>query len=257
MNEFWLQARLRIGKRNVIASGLIFASTYLIFLFSPLYQVSDSKYSMLLSQSLLEYRSFSLDHYAIPRLKPAVGDLTYKNGNMYQIELVGPHLYYFPAQGSSVLSVPYVAVANALGLSAVNEDGTYNALGEIKIQTGLAALLMAVAVTIFFLTSRLILPFGWSVVVAVGAALGTQIWSTASRGLWSHTWTTFLSALVVYLLLAADHSLPAAVRSFRGNRRGLACRIRALFTLSLRQAGAELLRRKPANVFCICAGPAG
>lgn len=204
MREFWSNARPRILKPNAIAIGFIFAATYLIFLFSPLYQVTDSKYSMLLSQSLLEHRSFSLDHYSLPRLAPVQGDLTYKNGGMYQIELVGSHLYYFPAQGSSVLSLPYVAMENALGISAVSERGTYNAAGEIEIQTGLAALLMALAAVIFFLTSRLILPLGWSIVIALGAALGTQVWSTASRGLWSHTWATFLSAIIVYLVLAAE-----------------------------------------------------
>jgi hypothetical protein len=193
----------RVGFDKLIA-GLIFAGTLLIFWFSPLYQVSDSSYSMLLSQSLLEHRSFMLDYYAIPRLPPVEGDLTYKNGPIYQIEWVGNHLYYFLPQGSSVLSVPYVALANAFGVSPANADGTYNAAGEVKIETGLAALLMALTAVIFLLTSRLLLPLGWSVLIALGSTLGTQIWSTASRGLWSHTWATLISAIVVYLLLVAE-----------------------------------------------------
>jgi hypothetical protein len=204
MGKFSLSTRLKALRSNLIASGLIFAAAFSIFSFSPLHQVSDSNYSMLMIQSLLEHRSFALDHYSIPRLAPVEGDYTYKNGGIYQIELVGTHLYYFFPQGSSVLSVPYVALANALGISAANEDGTYNAAGEIRIETGLAALLMALATVIFFLTSRLILPMGWSLVAALGGALGTQIWSTASRGLWSHTWATFIGAIVVYLLLAAE-----------------------------------------------------
>src|SRR6185295_10995456 len=39
-------------------------------------------------------------------------------------------------------------------------------------------------------------------VLAVGAALGTQVWSTASRALWSDTWAILLLGITIYLLLA-------------------------------------------------------
>src|SRR5438876_970106 len=57
---------------------------------------------------------------------------------------------------------------------------------------------------ILFLTARLILPPGWSVLVALGGALGTQVYSTASRALWSETWGIFLLGLVVLLLVAYE-----------------------------------------------------
>src|SRR5262249_38335104 len=100
--------------------------------------------------------------------------------------------------------IPYVAIANALGVSAANSDGAFNERGEMTIQTGLAALLMALLATIFYFSIRLVLPISWSVVVALGASLGTQIWSTASRGMWSHTWSVFLTGLVVYVLLRTE-----------------------------------------------------
>jgi hypothetical protein len=49
-----------------------------------------------------------------------------------------------------------------------------------------------------------LLPIGWSVLIALGGALGTQVWSTASRALWSHTWGIFLLGIIIYLLLAAE-----------------------------------------------------
>ena len=41
-------------------------------------------------------------------------------------------------------------------------------------------------------------------VLALGGALSTQIWSTASRVLWSHTWQIFLFGVVAYLLLSQE-----------------------------------------------------
>jgi hypothetical protein len=93
-----------------------------------------------------------------------------------------------------VLSAPYVALMNASGVSAANPDQTFNEKGEETIQRSLAALLMAL-LAVVFKTSRMLLPVGWSAVVALGGAFGTQIWSTASRGVWSQTWEALLLEL--------------------------------------------------------------
>jgi hypothetical protein len=180
----------------------LFVLTFVVFWFSPIRQVTDSNYSMLLSESLLHHRSFRLDAYAIPRLTPRWHDNNFKNGEMYQIELIGPHLYYYLPPGSSVLSLPYVAWMNAFGVSASNPDGSYSPEGETRIETGLSTLLMAILASILFFTARLILPVTWSIAVAVGATFGTQIWSTASRALWSDTWAIFLLGVSLYLLLS-------------------------------------------------------
>jgi hypothetical protein len=103
-----------------------------------------------------------------------------------------------------VLSVPFVVVMNAFGISAINVEGAYDLHGELVIQTNLAALLMAGLTALFFLTSRLLLPLLWSMLIALGAALGTQVWSTASRGLWSDTWALALLGFVVFMVLAQE-----------------------------------------------------
>ncbi len=189
---------------DALAGALVFLLSLVIFWFSPVHQVTDSNYSMLLSQGLIEHRSFALDRFNIPRHEPLYHDHTWKNGEIRQLELVGDHFYYYMPPGSSVLSVPYVGLLNAFGISARNSDGSYNPQGELKIETSLAALLMAGVALCFFLTARLLLPISWSLVIAVGAAFGTQIWSTASRALWADTWGIFLLAIVVYLLLAHE-----------------------------------------------------
>jgi hypothetical protein len=180
----------------------IFILTFSVFWFSPNRQLTDSNYSMLLSESLLHHRSFMLDGFAIPRLKPTWHDNTFKNGEIYQLEIVGPHLYYYLPPGGSLLSLPYVALMNAFGVSAANTDGSYNPEGEQRIEAGLATVLMALLSCILFLTARLFLPITWSTIIALGTAFGTQVWSTASRALWSDTWAIFLLAISLYLLLS-------------------------------------------------------
>ena len=192
-----------LRNRHVIAL-IIFLVAFLIFKSSRLHPINDSKYSMMLSQCLIDYHSFQLDHYAVPRL-PALrrGDYV-QNGDIYQLEQVGPHLYYFFPPGSSVLSVPFVLVANTFGMFAVKPDGSFNLAGEAKIEALLAALLMAALASIFFYTAQLLLPVSYSLLVAVGGALGTQIWSTASRAMFTDTWAVLLLGTAIFLLLAYE-----------------------------------------------------
>ncbi len=189
-------------RRDFLTSALIFICTALLFLTSHVHQVADSKYSLLLSQSLLRHRSFTLDAYGWPprTAQPQVGYNSY--GEFYQLEVVNGHTYYFFPPGSSLLSLPYVALLNAGGISAANPAGAYDDRGEAMMQASLAALLMAGLACVFYYMSRLLLPGRWSVLVALGGALGTQVWSTASRALWSDTWGVFLLGLAMLQLLA-------------------------------------------------------
>jgi len=189
---------------TTVAGAIIFVLTLSIFLFSRIRQVADSEYSMLLSQSLLSHGSFTLDAYALPRHEPVWHGYYFKNGPVYQLEVTRGHLYYHLPPGSSILSAPFVAVFNLFGISAANTDGTYDRRGEVIIEAGLAAFLMALLSTIFFYTAQLLLSVKWSIVVAFGGALGTQVYSTASRALWSETWGILLLGVVIFLLLRSE-----------------------------------------------------
>jgi len=180
---------------DLLAGGSIFVVALIVFWLSPVHQVTDSRYSMLLSQSLLEYHSFTLDHYSISASEVQAH---------VQLKYVNNHLYFISTMGSSVLSLPFVAIMNAFHITAVNPDGTYQPKGEVKIQAAIAALLMAALASLFFYTARLVLPLRWSVLIALGAAFGTQVWSTASRGLWSHDWQLTLLGIVIWMLLAQE-----------------------------------------------------
>ena len=159
---------------------------------------------MLLSQSLLDHGSFALDDYALPRHQPQWRGYYSSNGPIYQLEIVGEHIYYHMPSGSSVLSAPFVAALNVFGISAAKPDGTYDPQGEALIEARLAAVLMAVLASIFFLTGRLMLSSRWATLVALAGALGTQVYSTASRALWSDTWGILLCGVVVFIILAHE-----------------------------------------------------
>lgn len=201
-----LKARLRrsLTETNLDrATGIfLFLFTSAIFLAFPLPHLADSKYSTLTSESLIHRRSFTLDAYKIPDLAPAQTYNSASNTTVYQIEFSGRHFYHMFPPGSPVLSVPYVALLNLFRITASNPDGSYNNKNEKIIQASLASLLMGALTAIFFYTSRQLLPLHWSALIALGGSLGTQVWSTASRVLWSDTWGIFLLGYVILLLIS-------------------------------------------------------
>src|SRR5208283_2132764 len=101
--------------------GLFFA-TFLVFCFSPITNTSDSMYSMVLSESIYRQRSTYLDGYrfpeSVPELQtsaPPIDDP--QNPRDYQIGKLNGHIVYRYPNGSSILSVPFVAFFDAIGIS--------------------------------------------------------------------------------------------------------------------------------------------
>jgi hypothetical protein len=195
--------RGRIARLHII----LFLFSLAVFLAAPVIEVSDSRYAVMLSESFWRHGSADLDeHYQVPAPYLSGDAYLAKDANEYQLVKARGHVtYYFP-QGTSILSVPLVAALNTTtGWSAAKPDGHLNLDGEIRIGRCVASLLMAGSTCVFFAMAMMLLPVAWSVVVALGASFGTQILSTATRGLWSHDWEIFLYALTAYSLLRSDH----------------------------------------------------
>src|SRR5947209_3322133 len=114
------------SRSDFLIAALIFCVALVVFRLSPVHQVTDSRYSMLVSQSLLKYGTFRLDHYDVPHAAPFNRGDYVMDGPFYQLEYVGDHIYYFFPPGTSVLSLPYVAFVNRFGIAAANADDTYN-----------------------------------------------------------------------------------------------------------------------------------
>src|SRR5882724_590198 len=169
---------------------MIFAITSAIFLASPVRGLTDSRYSTLVSEALFRHGSFVLDEW--------FGD----RANLpYQVETVGGHVYYWYPPGGPVLATPFVWVLAQLGLSAVGHGGSYDSARDRIVQAVLAALFMGLLAVIFLKTALPILPPRWSWIVALAGSLATQVWSTASRVLWSDTFLVLILGAVVWLLV--------------------------------------------------------
>jgi hypothetical protein len=195
-NDGWRILRLEL---------FLFLFSMTVFLAAPVVEVSDSRYTVLLSECLLHHRSAALDEYYKVPVPWQTGDAGLpEEANEYQL-VKARHVTYFFGHGSSILSIPLVAVMNAAGVSAATADGRLNLAGEIRIQRVIASVLMAGLTCVFFAMAVTMLPVTWSMVVALGASMGSQILSTATRGLWAHTWEVFLVGLIAHSILSAEH----------------------------------------------------
>jgi hypothetical protein len=206
--------RVNLEPRDAALAVATFAAALAIFALSPVRQFADSHYSLLLSESLLRDHTNSLDRFFVPPLDPTrfpglVSDRRrdrpwWLPGLPYQIEASRGNLYYRYPPGTSLMSLPFVAALRVAGVSSIGPDGRYDVAGEHCQQVAIASFLMAVFACLCYLSARVALPRGASLAVAAGAALATPVWSTASRGLWSHDWGLVLVGLVVYGLLRSE-----------------------------------------------------
>jgi len=186
------------GNARFLTGIALFFLVFAAFYASPVSQITDGRYSTLMSETILRRHSVDIK-YAQPRAAYA---FSLRGGYPYQAILAKDRLLYYMGWGGPLLALPAVAVFNAFGISTIGTDGKYSSDGEYQIQMLLAALLAAATVWIIFatgLTAGLSIP--WAAVIALGAAFATQIWSTISRALWPQTWTLLLLSVVIYLLL--------------------------------------------------------
>ncbi len=190
-----------LGRRDLITAVAIFIGLFALLYNSKVLQISDSKYTMLFSEQLAinqtlnvaEYFAPHVDSSDYPKAKP---DTHWPR----HVREVNGRLYPLYPPGTAALSSPFVAVARLFGVSTIDSDGRYNSLAEDFLQRLIAAILMAAVSVVFYFTARVCLDQRWSLLVAIAGALSTQIWSTASRGMWSHTWDIVLLALVLFHL---------------------------------------------------------
>jgi len=140
------------------------------------YPTSDPQYSLLTSESILLNHTPALNQFSIPGAESS-----------YQLVGSNGRLLYFYAHGGPIFALPFVAVLNRLGLSAVNPEGEYNFRGEMRMQRLIAAFLMSTFAGTLVWCARLLLSSTWSLALVVAAIFGTQIFSTEALGLWGHT----------------------------------------------------------------------
>lgn len=188
----------------------LFAVTSVVFMLSPVWVLADSNYSMLLSENIIRKHSTYLNAYEFPEPIQEAQRCVSPSARLrsafltYQLDCVRGNVVYCYPNGTSILSIPFVALMNVLGVHCYSPDGRCVPLGEGIIQRILAALLMAGFAVVVFNTATQVLDVGPSLIVAVGVAFGTQVWSTASRVMESHTWLIFLGGLAACYMLGRE-----------------------------------------------------
>jgi hypothetical protein len=223
------------------ARALVFVVALVVFAVSEVQWIADSYYSILLSESLLRHGSPVLDRYFVAPLDPHDFPGIGPDGLPNHLVRVSDHLHYYFPPGSSVLSVPFVAAFHAIGLSAVDDQGRYYKRGEAKIQRILSAALMALFCVLVYEIARSKLPPRWSFVVAAVTAFGTPVWSTATRALWSQTWTLLLIGAAAYVLVVRRDSRPIARGAWLGSLLAWAYFTRPTASVPLAAVGVFLL----------------
>jgi len=154
---------------------------------------SDSRWTLLVSQSLIENSTMRLDRYA-----DLEGGYTIRRGklNGYAIEEINGHYYNFFPMGSSLSSLPFVWIETQL-LSNHMKIHSSNR----KAQKRIAATVAVGIFLLLYLISSLYIKSGWSIAIAFGFWLGTSLSSTLGQGLWSHTFAIFYALISLYLML--------------------------------------------------------
>jgi hypothetical protein len=238
-----LLGQLWLPRVDVFLGILVLVLSFCAFRRAPMQQMGDSRYAMLLADNLLRHGDFALDRYRLP-------------AGEYQIEHVGGHDYYSFPPGTSLLSVPLVALGHLKGWSAVQPDGTYSLPGEAKLDARLSALLMAAFAALAYFTARVLLPPSPSLVVASVAAFGTQVFSTTSRSMWSDTWGILIVGGAAFLLLRAAARSERANLPLVGTLEAIAYVVRPTNAVVLVGTGLYLVwtRRRDVWQFIVAAG---
>lgn len=198
---------------DITLACALFGGTHAVYRSSTgTVQLCDSTYSLAVAETFLTHRTLDLSG-CIPADPAARARLPgYLPGHDLPYHLVRrpvpgdpaapPRIYYGYPLGSAVLSLPFVRYYHARGLAVIGPDGVPGYVAEGTIQVRIAARVCAATVVLFYVLARFFCPPAVAALIAAGFGLGSPVWSTLSRALWSHTWMTFWITAAVVLLVA-------------------------------------------------------
>jgi hypothetical protein len=122
-----------------------------------------------------------------------------------RIELIGPNYLAVDSKlpgryastfppGASWLAVPVYAAVSVVVGDVADRPRLMWAIGRL-----IAASTAAISAVFVFATCRLITSSSVSVLLAIGYALGTSVWTTSSQGLWQHGPAEMFAAWAIFL----------------------------------------------------------
>jgi len=160
----------------------------------------DARGALLTAQAICEHGTLKLDAYR---------DTIEDNPEAYQyrVRRKGHHLYYFFPLGTPLLSAPFVAIANGMGMDmrSLRDDA--------RLQNLLSVLTMALAGLLIYVLARVWVSPVKALLLLLPFLFGSPLASTLGTGLWSSNWAVVFT-LCGTLLLCRAAVLEARPRPF-------------------------------------------
>jgi len=224
------------------AVAVVFLTAVALFFASSVRQVSDSYYSLLLAQQIATHGTLDLAEHFTGELPLDRFPGNRFEGLPYHVRRRGDAvLTEFPL-GAPLLAAPWMGVAASLGIGVLDADGRYDRERERRHQRLLAALGAALFVAGAFVAARRRLSRRAALWSVAALAFATPVWSTASRGWWSHTAALVLLGLALPLAVGGRRDGPAVDRpALLGALLAGAYVCRPTTAIALALAGAALL----------------
>ncbi|MBK8901511.1 MAG: hypothetical protein IPM53_10035 [Anaerolineaceae bacterium] len=182
----------------LLLSGLVFLLSWHGLIYGA---GSDPRYTLIVSQSILENGTIALDAYADDEIWGEPANFA-ENFNI--IERNGRTYNYFPA-GPSVLSVPSVAVARLAGWDM------RLAADNIYAQRLLSSLSLVALLWLMAGIARCFLPWRSAWVVTAVSLLGSTLISTMGTALWSINFSVLAIAAALLLLVRRETGLSESI----------------------------------------------
>lgn len=167
-------------KNNVAFIFVLFIVFMSVFFATNRNTSSDPRATLLVSESIIKRGTIKLDYYGLESIERYGSAIQNKNNHYY---------YYFPI-GTSLASLPFVAVANAVGLDMLNSEST--------VQIFIASLTSTITLLFFFKLANLFLIKKNALLVSSIFWFGTSLSSTAGTALWSHNFATLFALLAIF-----------------------------------------------------------
>jgi hypothetical protein len=179
---------------------VLFLSVACAFYISPVHYIEDSSFSLLMDEALIHEWTPNMISYQVPR---GHGGIFINDGYPYTIKIIKGRLLYVYPWGSSLLSLPAVALFNAVRFKVARHH-EYDGYHEIRMQAIIATGICALTIWAVYEAAVYFLPISWALGIALGTAFGTPIWSSASRSLWPQTWALLLTTIAMWILLSGS-----------------------------------------------------
>jgi hypothetical protein len=165
-----------VRRHTAILAIAVSTVAFVVFFASPVRMETDSYWVVFTARSLVAHGDVDLDEY----------HAIIEHGTGFQLERFHGHTYYEVPLATSLVAVPFVAVASLL-----DGPGLDHRLAEghaLPLDGLIAAVIAALATGLMFFVLSGLTTRRWIALLSTAAfAFGTQVWSTASRTTWMHT----------------------------------------------------------------------